>query len=466
MATNSATLQKPLQGNVITRMGTAIARRFNRATTSQPKATPTIPTKENPVSRAMTLRYRANNYFTVARDLPPFTFETIRVMLHDPAIKLNLAMRSAPIASVEFAYIDGVGPDGKPKWSPGIQARNPVVAAWVQRQLATIWGSYLPGILRSQVWGWSAGEVTLRLTKANLIEIDELLPRHAKDCRLLETHSDGKRWGIEVANVVDAGKVQLPYPYCYFVNFRPEDGEKYSSGILIGAYSPWADKCFNGGALDTRRLYMHKDAYGGMKIGYPNEALFVDGKADGIPARDIAMQIAEQRENGGTITYPSERDVNGEPKWIIEDATVGATPTHILQYPKDLNDEMRRGCEIPDGAIQNDGSGAWNGKTISLASFYAGLDTWVTQICVDIRKTLDPLILMNFGKAEEYEISHKPLALQAMEQQAEKRQGGPTEQQQDGSQEQSDFYRMSAAPLSLVSMRKTTFDPISKELPD
>lgn len=370
-------------------------------------------------------------------------------MLQDPSLRLNLAMRAAPIQSVEFAYIDGVGPDGKPKWTPGIQARNDVVAAWVQRQLDTIWKNYLPGIVRSQVWGWAAGEVTLRLTKANLIEIDELLPRHAKDCRLLESPTTGERWGIEVANVVDSGKVQLPYPYCYFVNFRPEDGEKYSNSILLGAYGPWADKWLNGGALDTRRLFMHKDAYGGMQIGYPSEMINVDGKAEAVPARDIAMQIAEQRENGGTITYPSERDHNGDQKWVIKDATVGAAPTHILQFPKDLDDEIRQGMEIPDGAIQNDGAGGWDGKALPLGAFYAGLDIWVTQLLVDIRKTLDPLILMNFGCAEEYEICHKPLALQVMEQQGEKRQGGPVEQQDDDSPEQSDYYRMSGAPRNV-----------------
>ncbi len=438
----------------MTRMGAAITKRFARASKkTETVKTPTPPTKEKPVSTALTQRYRSQNFFTAPRDLPPFTFETIRAMLQDPSLRLNLAMRAAPVQSVEFAYIDGVGPDGKPKWTPGIQARNDVVAAWVQRQLKTIWGSYLPGILRSQVWGWAAGEVTLRLTKANLIEIDELLPRHAKDCRLLESENSRARWGIEVSNVIDSGKVQLPYPYCYFVNFRPEDGEKYSNSILLGAYSPWADKWLNGGAIDSLRLYMHKDAYGGMKIGYPSEMINVDGVADAVPARDIAMQIAEQRETGGTITYPSDRDHSGNQKWIIDDATVGEAPTLLLQYAKDLDDAMRRGCEIPDGAIQNDGSGAWSGKTISFGAFCAGLDTWVTQICVDLRKTLDPLILMNFGKAEEYEICHKPLALQAMEQQSEKRQGGPVEQQQDDSQEQSDYYRMSAAPRGAGSVR-------------
>lgn len=428
--------------NALTRMGRAISKRVAKVFAA--------PTTDKPKTLAQTGKYLAKQYFLQARDLPPFTFETIRVMLQDPAIKLNLAMRAAPIASVEFAYIDGEGPDGKPKYVSGIKARNPVVAAYVQRQLANIWTSYLPGILVSQNWGWAAGEVTLKLTHAGTIEIDELHPRHAKDCRLLETECTGERWGVQIQGLADVGKLDIPYPYCYFVNYRPENGEKYSASALIGAYSPWADKWLNGGALDTRRLYMHKDAYGGMKIAYPDEDLYVDGNPNAVPARDIAMQIAEQRQAGGTITYPSTV-VDGVAKWRIEDATVSSNPAHILQYPKDLDDEMRHGLEIPDGAINNDGSGAWEGKTLPLAAMYAGLDTWVTQILTDLRKTIDPLVEMNFGPGQEYEICHKPLALQAMEQQGEKRQGGPQEEQPDPfAQMQPNQYRMSLDPVEAV----------------
>jgi hypothetical protein len=428
--------------NALTRMGQAISKRVAKVFT--------VPTTDKPKTLAQTGKYLAKQYFLQARDLPPFTFETIRVMLQDPSIKLNLAMRAAPIASVEFAYIEGEGPDGKPKYVSGIKARNPVVAAYVKRQLENIWNSYLPGILVSQNWGWAAGEVTLKLTHAGMIEIDELHPRHAKDCRLLETECTGERWGVQIQGLADVGKLDIPYPYCYFVNYRPENGEKYSASALIGAYSPWADKWLNGGALDTRRLYMHKDAYGGMKIAYPEEDLYVDGNPNAVPARDVAMQIAEQRQAGGTITYPSTV-VDGVPKWRIEDATVSSNPAHILQYPKDLDDEMRHGLEIPDGAINNDGSGAWEGKTLPLAAMYAGLDTWVTQILTDLRKTIDPLVEMNFGPGQEYEICHKPLALQAMEQQGEKRQGGPQEEQQDPlAQMQSNQYRMSLDPVEAV----------------
>lgn len=79
--------------------------------------------------------------------------------------------------------------------------------------------------------------------------------------------------------------------------------------------------------------------------------------------------------------------------------------------------------EIPDGAISNDGAGSWEGKSLPLAAFYSGLDSWVVQILCDTRRTLDPIARMNFGSDVEYEITHKPLAQSAMEQQGQKQAG-------------------------------------------
>lgn len=416
-----------------------------------------LPTPKAKKTQQQTSGYHYQDWYQHARDLPLFTFQTVREMLRDPQVRLCLAMRQAPIFGVEFAYVDGVGQDGKPNWVPGVKARNPIVAAWVQRQLQTIWNNFLPNLLVSQTWGWAGGEVTLRLSESNLIEIEALHPRHPKDIRLLELESCGDLWGIQVANVRGKGTVSLPFPYSYFVRFRPENGEQYSSSVLIGAYSPWADKWLNGAALDTRRLYMHKDAYGGMRVGYPSDQqVYVNGPdRDPVPARDVALQIAEQRYSGGTVVYPTDHDMQGNERWKIEDATVASNPQHILQYPKDLDDEIRQGLEIPDGAISNDGSGAWEGKSIPLAAFFSGIDTWVTQILADIRLTLDPLVLLNWGTAEEYEITHKPLGLQAMEQQGAKRYGadsmGPVDpMQQMQMDQQSDPYRMSIDPVAAV----------------
>ena len=120
-----------------------------------------LPTPKERKTQQHTHAYNHQDWYQHARDLPLFTFQTVREMLRDPQVRLCLAMRSAPIFGVEFAYVDGIGQDGKPNWVPGVKARNPIVAAWVQRQLQTIWNSFLQHLLESQTWGWSGGEVTL-----------------------------------------------------------------------------------------------------------------------------------------------------------------------------------------------------------------------------------------------------------------------------------------------------------------
>lgn len=343
------------------------------------------------------------------RDLPPFGFGTIRAMLYDGMVRLCLAMRAAPIHGVEFAYRDG------DEWIPGVKADNPEVAAFVQRQLERIWQNHLPEILKAQVWGWSAGEITLRLTRDDQVEIDRLESRQAMDTRVLL--EGGQAVGIRVDRVKPEGFVDLTYPRCWFHKHEPESGEHYGRSILLGAYSPWADKNMNGGAMDVRRLFMHKDAYGGAMIGYPDEDLVINGVE--VPARDVARQIVEQKTAGGVMTYPLIYDANGNKKWEIEQATVASNPQHILQYPKDLDAEIRRGCSIPDDLIDSEGAGGWAGKRVPMSAFYASLDAWVTEIVNDFtEQVFEHLVMLNFGKAEDFEITHKPLAEQAMEQQA------------------------------------------------
>ena len=351
-------------------------------------------------------------------DLPPFSFQTIRGMLLDPGIRLNFATRAAPICSAQFGYKQGE------QWTEGVECKYPEVAEFIYKQLQHVWRNFLPMILRAQVWGWSGGEVTLKLSEVGLVEIAKMEPRHASDVRLLKKGHE--RWGISVNRVEEAGTVHLPFPRAFFHAYNAEDGEDYGVSAAIGAYSPWADKWFNGGGLDVRRLFMHKDAYGGMDLGYPEGETWVAGINDPVPNSDIARQIVEQIVSGGVTTRPSARDENGNEKWPLTRATVANNPQHILQYPKDLDDEIRRGMEIPDDVISADGGGAWAGKRVTIASFYASLDHWVVQILCDLKEQLfDHLIELNFGKVPDYEIRHKPLAEQAMEQQSNAGPGGP-----------------------------------------
>lgn len=356
------------------------------------------------------------------RNLPLFGFDIIRLMMFDSAVRLALSTRAAPLASAEFAYKSGVDPMGNPMWTPGVQAQREEVGHFVHRQLLRIWTNHIDEICQAQIWGWSAGEVTLRLSQHNLVEIDRLEPRQAADCRVLLAGGDPV--GVRIDRVKNVGKVDLRFPNAWFHAHDPEPGQHYGRSTLLGAYSPWADKCLDGGALDVRRLFMHKDAYGGVDLGYPEGSTFIDGQ-ESVPNRDIARQIAEQLVSGGVTTRPSTRDENGNEKWPLTRATVPANPQHILQYPKDLDGEIRRGTGIPDDVIDSEGSGGWAGKRVPLMAFYASLDGWLRRIVTDFdEQTIRCLVRMNFGRDEEYEITTKPLAEQAMEQQSNAGEGG------------------------------------------
>lgn len=394
-------------------------------------ASPSAPTPRppaGPVERVSTTPKTAG-YVSIAsqyqprpRDLPPLGFDMIRSMLLDPAVRLGLQMRIAPICGVEIAYNGGAGPDGKTKWVPGVLARRPEVGEFVRRQLARIWTHGLEEILSAQIWGWSAGEVMLRATSRGTVEIDYLLGRHATDTRALIRR--GSLVGTRVMRVQSGwsnGNVDLEFPKAWFHAYRPEAGAFYGQPVLLGAYSPWADKCLQGGATDVRRLFMHADAYGGKDMTYPDGVTTIG--TEEVANRDLALQIIEQLQAGGVTARPAVFDGNGNELWKLTRATVASNPAHILQFPKDLDTEIYHGLEIPDDVIESK-TGAWAGKRIPMAAFYNSLDLWVMSLIGNLtEQLLEPLVLLNFGSAEEFAVTHKPLGQQAMEQQGDAGQG-------------------------------------------
>jgi RNA polymerase sigma factor (sigma-70 family) len=357
------------------------------------------------------------------RDLPLFTFLSVQAMLYDPTIRLGLAMRAAPVYQTEFGFKQ------EGQWTPGVEAKNEAVGEFVYRQLQRIWQQDIGALVKSQLWGHAAGEVLLKLSENNMVEVDRLLERHPNDVRALKRA--GQNVGIRISRLTRTGQgnLDLEWPKGYWTTFNAEPGTFYGTSILLGAYSPWYDKWCDGGALDVRRLYMHKDAYVGCSISYPEGDLYVMPDGSEVPARDLARQMIEQIVAGGVVALPSDVDERGNRKWELKPATVASNPAHILKYPQDLDTEMLRGLEVPDDIFTSDStsSGAWAGKKVPLSAFYAGIDIWITQLIKDLcRCIFEPLVLLNFGRAEDFQIAHKPLAQQAMEQQ---NQGGQPQQQ-------------------------------------
>lgn len=347
-------------------------------------------------------------YRQTPRDLPEFTFQTVNAMLYDPTIKLGLAARSAPIAAAELGYKEGG------EWQSGVRAKDPKVAAFVQGTVERFWYRDLWKVLEAQKWGWSAAEVMYRVVDDKIV-YDRILYRDAYVTQAL-TNKAGKVAGVRFrgADMNGNGDVDLRIPRALWHPYMPHSESPYGTPALLGSYSPWADKWFEGGALDVRRLFMRKDSYRGGRMRYPPGTTNIDGKGE-VPNRDIAREIVEQMLAGNVETLPSVYDMNGNLLWAIEDAAVASNPQHILQFPKDLDVEMLRGIGVPDDVLTSEGSGAWQGKQVPMLAFYANLNLWVAMLLENfIEQVVEPLVFWNFG-AVEFSARMKPLEEQAFD---------------------------------------------------
>jgi len=297
----------------------------------------------------------SHEYFQQPRDLPIFGWWTIQQMQFEGELTRALEVRAAPMVGVEFAHRVPDDSERGFSWKPGAKCNNPAVKEYIDRQLDTIRAN-MHKMMTAQRDGWAAGEITLKLNKeTNQVDIDCFHPLDYTDCRLLL--QNGKEVGIRVRRVKDVGEIDLDFPYAYFTNHKKPAGKRYGRSVLIGAYSPWMDKWGSGGGLDVRRLYMHKDAYGGMVLGYPGGETYDELQQKEVPNRDIARQIGEQTIAGGVIVKPSNKDAMGNDEWTVDWASTNSNPQHILQYPKDLDAEMRTGVGVTDGVIDNDNGG-------------------------------------------------------------------------------------------------------------
>lgn len=357
----------------------------------------------------------SHEYFQQPRDLPLFSWWTIQQMQFEPELVRALEVRASPMINVEFAHRVPDDSERGFSWKPGCKCNREDVKDFIDRQLETIRG-FMHHLVEAQRDGWAAGEVTLKLNpETNQVEIDKLHPLGYLDCRIML--KDGEPVGIRVRRVKQSGDVDLDFPYAYIHNHKRPAGKRYGRSILRGAYSPWHDKWSEGGALDVRRLFMHKDAYGGMVLGYPGGETYDELLEKEVPNRDIARQIAEQTVAGGVIVKPSAVDSAGNPEWTFEFAKVASNPQHILNYPKDLDAEMRTGVGVTDGVVDNDNSGGLGDtRSIAMQAFYSTLDCWMVELLSDLGpQIIEHLVKLNFGEGVVYQLSHKPFAEQALE---------------------------------------------------
>ena len=354
--------------------------------------------------------WEISSWFRTPRDLPIFNFATIRAMNFDESVRLGMAMREGVIANATFGYQDQTG-----KWIPGVKAESPDVAEYVWSLLKRVWTFEIDKWLKCLTWGWSGGETVWKMSSDNRLLFDYAISPHARDIRTVR-HSDHGIVGVEIASVSDMGSgkpLRLDIRQKgWFVANREDNGSDYGTSDYLGAYSAFADKWFNGGALDVRRLFMHTDAYRGMRIGFATGSTELDGIGL-VPNQNIARQMVEQYKSGNVMTYPLVYTPDGKPKWQIDDASSTGNVNHILQYPQDLDQSIFRGLEIPDDVLTSEMSGAWQGKKVPMIAFFVSLMRQANKILRSVDESIiEFAVETNFGKGVKYEVGIIPFDVQ------------------------------------------------------
>lgn len=333
-----------------------------------------------------------------------FTWWDVPRMKRDPQVLMGLRIIEAPMHGVKL----------------GVAANSPQIESFVDKQINLIWQRGLRKIIKMIEYGHMCGEIEYKL-KNKRYNFNQLHSFHPVDCRALRNERTREIVGARVRNIHGNGKrgdVDLAFPNAFWIVNEAEYGQPYGFSRLAGAFSPWMEKAGRHGALDIRRLWFLKNAYNSGTLRYPNEDIELSpGKV--VSGQDLAREIMEKLETGGILVLPNSRVAKGNGDfgdylWEYEPPTVnGSSLADILEYPGKLDRDIFTGEGIPNELIEAGDKGSWSGRSIPAQVFFSSLDQIVANI-IDTcdRLIIRPLVLINFGKKADFEITHESLAKQ------------------------------------------------------
>lgn len=313
---------------------------------------------------------------------PFFHIQVIDAMLTDARVVFGLKLIRGPILSNARFLVN---------------SKNPRVKEYLVKQINRFWRTSAPIALRNLDYGFLGCEVLYRAFDSQL-QFDKLKFLHPHTTRAVTRR--GELCGLEVSRVVGKPKLFLSVPKALWTVHQRDQHQWYGRSLLRGAFLAWNEIWSDHGYRDQRRLWFYKNAYAGPRIGYPTGS--APPEVAGAPARPyrvIAQTMLDKMVTGTGCVYP----MGGE--WEFEDARPISIPEGLLEYGDQLRDEIWEGMGIPPEVARAEGTGAFAGRRIPQQAFYSVLQEVVQDLITDIdEQVFQPLVRMNFGAREEYEI--------------------------------------------------------------
>lgn len=319
---------------------------------------------------------------------PMFTLWHVDAMLTDARVRFGLDLLRGPIISnSHFA----------------VYTENAALKEFLERQLNRFKQNSLPIALRCMDYGFLGCEVLYR-TVENMLHFDKLKFLHPHNTRVVTRQ--GNYIGIEVGRIGQAdAAVFIGRPKSFWTVHARDSHIWYGRSRLRGAFLAWNEIWSEHGYRDQRRVWFYKNAYAGPKIGYPPGS--TPSEEPGTPPldhREVAQEMVDKMVSGTGVTYPVVAQ-GPQGGWIIEDAKPLSIPEGLLEYGDQLRDEIWEGMGIPPEVARAEGTGAFAGRRVPQQAFYSVLQEIVQDIITDFdEQVLLPLVRMNFGHGQSYEI--------------------------------------------------------------
>lgn len=102
---------------------------------------------------------------------------------------------------------------------------------------------------------------------------------------------------------------------------------------------------------------------------------------------------------------PNAQDAKGNYLWQWERGQIGQVPSGLLDYGKDLDNEIWQGMGIPTEVAEAPGgsSGAYGGRSVPMDAFACIVHSvFVDMSLAFIKQIVHPLVILNFGRENSY----------------------------------------------------------------